>query len=428
MFSKVTVFVTSLVICVGAFAPSTPLRSSAARTSNLHMSAALIVQNKGGGHGELGKYLDDEEVVFLYVIIFSTLFPTLHCLSGYQLAKKLSSHPKVSSITILQDDACNDSKEPFKSYASDLPDVKVVKAPLGDESMSADSLKSLLGGQSFEYVWDNASKGPVGAGKAVCDCAKEWGVKLFTYVSSAGMYLPDASTTFPMPETTPTKESAGQAKFDAYAVELGLPLVSFRPQYIYGEKSNKWTYIDWYFDRLCRDLPLPIPGDGTQKVSLTNSADVAEILTAPLENEDAAVEQRYFNCGSDKLYSYDEVAYMCAEAAGIPKENVMIEHYDHELFGKAYFPFRMTDFYVAPDMVKEKLGYTGAKSSLAEDLKWYFDSWKARGGTDNYIELVKDWEICVGSKTTLEPGSIYDKWDPIELDTSDVQSLEINLD
>jgi hypothetical protein len=33
---------------------------------------------------------------------------------------------------------------------------------------------------------------------------------------------------------------------------------------------------------------------------------------------------------------------MCAEAAGIPRDKVMIEHYDHELFGKATFPFRMT--------------------------------------------------------------------------------------
>jgi len=342
---------------------------------------------------------------------------------GYQLAKKLSSHPKITSITILQDDACKDSKEPFKSYASDLPDVKVIKAPLGDESMTADGLKSILGGESFEYVWDNASKGPEGAGKAVCDCAKEWGVKLFTYVSSAGIYVPDASTTFPMPETTPIKASAGQAKFDAYALELGLPLVSFRPQYIYGEKSNKWTYIDWYFDRLCRELPLPIPGDGTQKVSLTNSVDVAEILSSPLENEDAAVKQCFFNCGTDHLYSYDEVAYMCAEAAGIPKDKVMIEHYDSELFGKAYFPFRMTDFYVAPDMVAEKLGYGGTKNSLKDDLKWYYESWKARGGTENKIELVKDWEICIGSKTSFDPGSIYDKWDPIPLDTSDVKPL-----
>ena len=345
------------------------------------------------------------------------------------MAKKLATHDKITSITILQDDACKDTKEPFKSYSTDLPsEVKVIKASLGDESVDATTMQSWLGDDAkFDYVYDNNSKGPVGAGKALCDCAKTWDCKLYTYVSSAGMYQPTDSTTFPMAETTPIKSSAGQAEFDAYAVELGLPLVSFRPQYIYGEKANKYDYIDWYFDRLVRELPLPIPSPGTQKVSLTNSKDVATLLTAPLDNEEAAIEQRYFNCGTDKLYTYDEIAYMCAEAAGISKDKVQIEHYDHDLFGKAYFPFRMTDFYVAPDMAKERLGYKGAECDLKEDLKWYYEGYVARGGPTRDVELIKDWEITVASKSFLEPGSVYDKYIPIEIDISDVQTLDVQI-
>lgn len=143
-------------------AGSTTVVSSRPPTS-LRMSAALIVQNKGGGHGEL----------------------------GFQLAKNLSSNSKITSITILQDAACNDSKEPFASYVSDIPHVKIVKADLADESMTAEDMQSLLGGQSYEYVWDNASKDATGAGKAVVDCAKAWNSKLLTYVSSAGIYKPD---------------------------------------------------------------------------------------------------------------------------------------------------------------------------------------------------------------------------------------------
>jgi len=74
-------------------------------------------------------------------------------------------------------------------------------------------------------------------------------------------------------------QDAGQAMLESYAVDIGLPLVSFRPQYIYGPKSNKHDYIDWYFDRLVRELPLPIPGDGHQKVSLTHSEDVASLVS-----------------------------------------------------------------------------------------------------------------------------------------------------
>ncbi len=140
----------------------TTIASSRPRTS-LRMSAALIVQNKGGGHGEL----------------------------GFQLAKILSSNSKITSITILQDAACNDSMEPFVSYASDIPHVRVVKADLADNTMTAEDMQQLLGGESFDYVWDNASKDPTGAGKSVVDCAKMWNSKLLTYVSSAGVYKPD---------------------------------------------------------------------------------------------------------------------------------------------------------------------------------------------------------------------------------------------
>jgi hypothetical protein len=121
--------------------------------------------------------------------------------------------------------------------------------------------------------------------------------------------------------------------------------------------------------------------------------------------------------------SYEEVAYICAEAAGIPKNKVTIEHYDADLFGKAKFPFRMTDFYVAPDKAKEILGWKGASHTLADDMGWYFESFKARGGATKKIDLGKDWEIVIGSKSQFEIGSIYDKWDPLVVDMSDIQPL-----
>ena len=334
----------------------------------LSMAKALIVQNKGGGHGEL----------------------------GFQLAKKLADSDKIDSITILQDKACNLEAEPFKSYASDIPDVNVIFAELADESLDTAAMQELLGGDDarFEYIYDNFSKGPEGSSKALCDIAKGWDcVKLYTYISSAGMYQPTDATEFPMSEaSTPIKESAGQAKMDNYiAEECKLPLVSFRPQYIYGEKSNKHDYIDWFFDRLAADAPLLIPSPGTQKVSLTNSEDVASLLVAPLDDEEAAVEQRFFNCGTDKLVTYDEVAMLCAEAAGMDKDDVKIQHYSGDEFGKAKFPFRLTDFYVAPDMAKEKLGYKGASNDLKDDITWYYENYKTRDRSK--VDLSKDEEI-----------------------------------
>lgn len=193
-----------------------------------------------------------------------------------------------------------------------------------------------------------------------------------------------------MPETTSVKETAGQVQYEQYAKECGLPFVSFRPQYIYGPKSNKWDYIDWYFDRLVRNAPLPIPEDGTQKVSLTNSEDVASLLASVLNDEKAAVEQTYFNCGTSNLVTYDEVAALCAEVAGLTDVN--IQHYDGAL-GKAKFPFRLSNFYVSPDMVTEKLKWEGPKHDLKGDLRWYYESYKARGCLEKDMEFAEDKEV-----------------------------------
>jgi hypothetical protein len=77
------------------------------------------------------------------------------------------------------------------------------------------------------------------------------------------------------------KETAGQVLYERYAKESGLPFVSFRPQYIYGRKSNKWDYIDWYFDRIVRGAPLPIPGESHLRGRRTASLGMRSLSLLP---------------------------------------------------------------------------------------------------------------------------------------------------
>lgn len=167
----------------------------------------MIVQNKGGGHGEL----------------------------AYQLGKVLQNDykDKIDKITILQDDDCDMDQEPFKSYHTDLEGIEVNSLPIssGGDFIDKYFMQNMLGGakEKYEYIFDNASKKPTGAYKALVDCAADWGtLKMYCYVSSAGMYTPDENDPFPMPETTAVKESSGQYQFEQYVLQKELPLVSFR--------------------------------------------------------------------------------------------------------------------------------------------------------------------------------------------------------
>ncbi len=112
------------------------------------------------------------------------------------------------------------------------------------------------------------------------------------------------------------------------------------------------------------------------------------MLACVLNDEASAAEQTYFNCGTDRLITYDEVARMCAKAAGVPEPNVV--HYDDASLGKGKFPFRPTDFYVSPTAAMEKLGWGGSKCGLEDDLEWYFEGYLARGGASREMTFVED--------------------------------------
>ena len=57
LFSQALATATLFLSPTFAFTSSYSRHGSLKSETNLHMSAALIVQNKGGGHGELGEYL-----------------------------------------------------------------------------------------------------------------------------------------------------------------------------------------------------------------------------------------------------------------------------------------------------------------------------------------------------------------------------------
>ena len=309
---------------------------------------ALIVQNKGGGHGEL----------------------------GFQLALVLKEE-KGLDVTMLHDGGPGPKtgKEPFDSYGE--AELNVVWADLSSSSVS----EALEGQGPFEYVFDNWSKEADSAKPAV-ELAKAWDVSNYVFVSSAGMYK---GASQPMKESDEVKATGQRAVEELLAAE-GLPWTSFRPQYIYGPKTNKRDYIDWFFDRVVREKPLPIPNGGDQLVSLTNSVDVAKLLAAPVGNPAAVGE--VFNCATDKTVGYDELSNMVGKVVG---KSVTCEHYDPSKFDlpKGAFPFRNTAFYVDVSKAKSVLGWEPS-STLEEDLQWYYEDYKKLGLESGEKEFASD--------------------------------------
>ena len=132
----------------------------ALRVAPVTMADVLVIQNKGGGHGEI----------------------------GFHLAQHLVS--RGDAVTILHEGDGPNPKEAHRAYGELPSDVKVIWG--GDLSEAAACLAKLEGA-SFSAVVDNWSKSPE-AIAPYATAAKAWGVSNYAYVSSAGMYTPDKGT------------------------------------------------------------------------------------------------------------------------------------------------------------------------------------------------------------------------------------------
>ena len=248
------------------FLPSLARRAAAAPTMEYErrgskVGHALIIQNKGGGHGEI----------------------------GYHLAKALRA--KELDVTILQDSAVAGALEkpdalPFSKYEADLVDglgVNLVFADLAqygpqyprdnfnaavkavewDEALQGRILRSRSAENFTTYpaithIFDNRAKDvqdlvlPVSIAWRTEDLyAKDMidlDFQLYAYVSSAGMYeksgkLSEGCAVDPESKQRAVEEALTQ--IFAPKRKKHAKWCSFRPQYIYGPHTNKRDYLDW---------------------------------------------------------------------------------------------------------------------------------------------------------------------------------------
>jgi len=236
------------------------------------------------------------------------------------------------------------------------------------------ALKEKLAGESFDAIFDNN-------GRELSDTQPlvelfNGKVSHFVYVSSAGVYL--KSDQMPHIEgdaVDPNSRHQGKFATEDYLAAQGVPFTSVRPVYIYGPQN----YNDleaWFFDRIVRDRPIPVPGNGMALTQLGHVADLARAMVAVLGNT-AAIGQIY-NISGDRAVSFDGLARACAIAAGKDPAQLKIVHYDPKKFdfGKQKaFPMRVQHFFTSIEKAKTDLDWqpefdlvSGLKDSFQTDF------------------------------------------------------------
>lgn len=250
--------------------------------------------------------------------------------------------------------------------------VSGVKQIKGDRQQP-ESLKAQLASESFDAIFDNNGR-ELSDTKPLVELFKGK-IQHFVYVSSAGVYLP----THQLPHregdpVDPKSRHRGKYETEAYLAEMGLPWTSIRPTYIYGPQN----YNDleaWFFDRILRDRPLPIPGNGLHLTQFGHVADLAAAMAAVLGNQEAIGQ--IYNVSGDRYVTFDGLAYACAEAVGKSADSISLVHYNPKDFdfGKSKpFPLRMQHFCADIHKAMTELNWrpqfdlvSGLKNSFEQD-------------------------------------------------------------
>ncbi|MEB3190493.1 MAG: NAD-dependent epimerase/dehydratase family protein [Snowella sp.] len=271
------------------------------------------------------------------------------------------------------------------------PPLQDIQQIHGDRT-NAEQLREKLAKENFDAIFDNNGR-ELSDTQPLVELFRDK-LEHFIYVSSAGVYL--KSDQMPHREgdaVDPKSRHKGKFETEDYLAQSGIPWTSLRPTYIYGPQN----YNDleaWFFDRIVRDRPIPIPGNGQHFTQFGHVQDLAEAMTAILGNE-RAINQIY-NISGDRYVTFDGLAKACAVAAGKKADEIKIIHYDPKEFDfgkRKAFPLRMQHFFADIHKAKTDLNWqpqfdliSGLKDSFTKD-------YLASGRQDATIDFSTDEEI-----------------------------------
>ncbi|QLE41029.1 NAD-dependent epimerase/dehydratase family protein [Nostoc sp. C052] len=252
------------------------------------------------------------------------------------------------------------------------PSLQGVGQIIGDRT-DATQLKAKLSQENFDVIFDNNARELTDT-QPLAEIFQDR-VQHFVYMSSAGVYL--KSDQLPHIEGDPVDPKSrhkGKHETEAYLTQLGLPFTSIRPTYIYGPRNYN-ELEGWFFDRIVRDRPIPIPGNGMHITQLGHVKDLALAMTKVLGNKQAIGQ--IYNISGDRFVTFDGLARASAVAAGKSPDTLKIVHYDPKKFDfgkRKAFPMRVQHFFASVNKAQTELNWhpeydliSGLQDSLEND-------------------------------------------------------------
>jgi UDP-glucose 4-epimerase len=272
-----------------------------------------------------------------------------------------------------------------------LPSLQGVGQIIGDRT-DPTQLKEKLLPENFDVIFDNNGReladtqplAEIFAGR----------VQHFVYMSSAGVYL--KSDQLPHVEgdkIDPKSRHRGKHETETYLQQQALPFTSIRPTYIYGPRNYN-DLESWFFDRIVRDRPIPIPGSGINITQLGHVKDLAMAMSQVIGNQQAIGQ--VYNISGDRFVTFDGLARACAQAAGKSPDDIKIVHYDPKKFDfgkRKAFPLRVQHFFASVQKAQIELNWQPQYDLISGLADSFVHDYLATGRDQAEIDFSVDDEI-----------------------------------
>jgi nucleoside-diphosphate-sugar epimerase len=273
--------------------------------------------------------------------------------------------------------------------------VTGVKQIHGDRKDSA-QLKEKLSSQEFDAIFDNNGR-ELSDTQPLVEIFKDR-VQHFIYMSSAGVYL--KSDQLPHIEgdsVDPKSRHKGKHETEAYLSSQDVPFTAIRPTYIYGPQN--YNDLDaWFFDRIVRDRPIPIPGNGMHITQLGHCQDLARAMSQVLGNQQAIGQ--IYNVSGDRYVTFDGLARTCAAAVGKSAAELEIVHYEPKQFDfgkRKAFPMRVQHFFADVHKAMNQLNWQPEYNLLAGLKDSYENDYLSSGRHQAEVDFSVDEEILAAN-------------------------------
>lgn len=265
-------------------------------------------------------------------------------------------------------------------------DVENLRADRND----TESLRTALQGRRFDAVFDNVYDWERGTTSAQVEATVDacgGGLSRYIFISSVAAYGdgldrreddPLAPDSHPDPYVR-NKAMSERALFRRHR-EGGLPVVTFRPPFIYGP-GNPFYREAFFWDRIHAGRPIIIPGDGSRLMQFVLVNDLVAAAIASL-SEPGAVGQA-LNIGNDSPVTQLALVRRLAKAAGVDPKLVhiprrrIIDAGGNPMGKPAYFGvyFDMPSITEAMGKAERvlKIAMTSFDTGLERTHAWYLD-------------------------------------------------------